>query len=45
MVKAYISKNLKTSTGEPFDIRNSTFFERMTARQGIYFTNLDEEFV
>ena len=26
MAKAYIFKNLKTSKGEPFDMRNSFFF-------------------
>lgn len=34
MVKGYVAKNLKTSNGEPFDMRNSHFFEKITAKVG-----------
>lgn len=34
MVRMYISKNLKTSNGEPFDLRTSYFFNQMVPKPG-----------
>jgi hypothetical protein len=34
MLKGFISKHLKTSKGEPFDIRTSHFFDKMTPKPG-----------
>jgi hypothetical protein len=36
LVKAYISKNLKTRKNEPFDIRNSYFFQPLMPSPGTF---------
>ena len=45
MVKAHIAKNLKTSKREPFDMRNSYFFERLMPNPGTFSSYPDDEFI
>jgi hypothetical protein len=46
MVRMFISRNLKTSTGEPFDLRISHFFNQMMPIPGNNLSiNLGEGFV
>jgi len=45
MVRMYVSKNLKTCKGEPFDLRTSHFSDKMVPNPGKIFANLGEGFV